>query len=89
MHDDLSKILGLVECWGQSVFHCPYCHGYELNQGRVDVIATGPMSLHQAQMLPDWGEITFLTNKALRLDPTCITSCYPGAWRSKTLRSAP
>lgn len=69
LHDDLPKIPGLAERWGQSVFHCPYCHGYELNQGRIGVIATGPMSLHQAQMLPDWGEITFLTNKALQLDP--------------------
>ncbi len=30
--DDLPPIPGLRERWGQSVFHCPYCHGYELNQ---------------------------------------------------------
>lgn len=66
--DDLPAIPGLGERWGQSVFHCPYCHGYELNQGAVGVIATGAMSLHQAQMLPDWGATTFLTNGALTLD---------------------
>lgn len=68
LRDDLPAIPGLAERWGQSVFHCPYCHGYELNQGRIGVIATGPMSLHQAQMLPDWGEVTLLTNTALTLD---------------------
>ena len=50
------------------MFHCPYCHGYELNLGRIGVIATGPMSVHQAQFLPEWGEVTFLTNGALTLD---------------------
>jgi thioredoxin reductase len=44
------------------VFHCPYCHGYELNRGRIGVIAVGPMSLHQALLLPEWGEVTLLTN---------------------------
>jgi thioredoxin reductase len=66
--DELPEIPGLRERWGQSVFACPYCHGYELNQGRVGVIATGPMSLHQAQLLPDWGEVTFFTNGAIELD---------------------
>jgi thioredoxin reductase len=60
--DLLPEIDGLKECWGRSVFHCPYCHGYELNRGRLGVIAVGPMSLHQALLLPEWGEVTFLTN---------------------------
>ncbi|MDD7972280.1 NAD(P)/FAD-dependent oxidoreductase [Roseinatronobacter alkalisoli] len=67
--DQLPDIAGINERWGQSVFHCPYCHGYELDQGRIGVIATGPMSMHQAQLLPEWGEVTFLTNTALTLDP--------------------
>ncbi|WP_151719020.1 NAD(P)/FAD-dependent oxidoreductase [Gemmobacter serpentinus] len=66
--DELPDVPGLAERWGQSVFHCPYCHGYELDQGRIGVIATGPMSLHQAQLLPEWGEITLLTNAALQPD---------------------
>ncbi|WP_142846315.1 NAD(P)/FAD-dependent oxidoreductase [Telmatospirillum sp. J64-1] len=67
--DQLPPIDGLAERWGKSVFHCPYCHGYELDQGRVGVIATGAMSVHQAQLLPEWGEVTFLTNGAVALDP--------------------
>ncbi len=51
------------------MFHCPYCHGYELDRGRIGVIATGPMSIHQAQLLPEWGEVTFLTDGALTLEP--------------------
>lgn len=66
--DRLPPISGLAERWGRSVFHCPYCHGYELGGGRIGVIATGAMSLHQAQLLPDWGEVTLLANGALELD---------------------
>lgn len=66
--DTLPTIEGLPERWGKSVFHCPYCHGYELNQGHIGVIATGPMSLHQAQLIPEWGEVTFFTNDAVTLD---------------------
>ncbi|WEX75149.1 NAD(P)/FAD-dependent oxidoreductase [Sinorhizobium numidicum] len=66
--DTLPAIEGLAERWGVSVFLCPYCHGYELKQGRIGVIATGPMSLHQAQLLPEWGEVTFFINDAVTLD---------------------
>ncbi|MFN4274370.1 MAG: NAD(P)/FAD-dependent oxidoreductase [Aliihoeflea sp.] len=66
--DTLPAIEGLAERWGKSVFHCPYCHGYELDRGRIGVIAAGPMSIHQAQMIPEWGEVTFFTNGAIELD---------------------
>jgi thioredoxin reductase len=66
--DKLPSLPGLQERWGRSVFHCPYCHGYELEQGRIGVIATGPASLHQAMLLPEWGRVTFFLNGALVLD---------------------
>lgn len=62
MADELPSIPGLAERWGSSVFHCPYCHGYELNQGRIGVLATSPHSFHHAMMLPDWGTVTFFLN---------------------------
>ena len=65
--DALPAIPGLAERWGRSVFHCPYCHGYELQQGRIGLIATGPVSLHQAQLLPEWGSVTCFLNGALSL----------------------
>lgn len=66
--DTLPAIEGLSERWGRSIFHCPYCHGYELDRGRIGVIASGPMSIHQAQMIPEWGAVTFFTNGAIELD---------------------
>ena len=60
--DILPYVPGHAERWGKSVFHCPYCHGYELDQGRLGVLAVGPISMHQALMLPDWGTTTLFTN---------------------------
>lgn len=66
--DALPAVDGIGERWGKSVFHCPYCHGYELGQGRIGVIATGPMAMHQALLLPEWGEVTLLANGAIQPD---------------------
>ncbi|TDK37643.1 NAD(P)/FAD-dependent oxidoreductase [Rhizobium deserti] len=60
--DDLPSIAGLTERWGRSIFHCPYCHGYELDQGDIAVIASSHHSMHQALMLPDWGKTTLMLN---------------------------
>lgn len=60
--DELPAIAGLAERWGVSVFHCPYCHGYELDQGRIGVLASSAMSMHHALMLPDWGRTTLFLN---------------------------
>lgn len=68
VRDDLPKIPGLAERWGKGVFHCPYCHGYEIGQGRIGVLAVSPQSMHHALMLPDWGETTFLLNGAFEPD---------------------
>lgn len=62
--DTLPAVDGLEERWGTSVFHCPYCHGYELDEGAIGVLAAGEASLHQALMLPDWGQVTLLLNGA-------------------------
>lgn len=66
--DELPEVEGLAERWGRSVFHCPYCHGYELNEGRIGVLAVGPLSMHHAVMLPDWGKVTFFLNETFDPD---------------------
>lgn len=60
--DELPAVEGLQERWGTRVFHCPYCHGYELDQGRIGVLATSALAMHHALMLPDWGATTLFTN---------------------------
>jgi thioredoxin reductase len=59
--DSLPDIPGLSDRWGRSVYHCPYCHGYELDREPIGVIASMPFSVHAALMLPDWGPTTYFT----------------------------
>lgn len=66
--DQLPAIEGLAERWGKHVFHCPYCHGYELGAGPIGVLASGEMSLHHALMLPDWGQVSFFLNDSFTPD---------------------
>ena len=68
VRDRLPDIPGLAERWGKSVFHCPYCHGYEIGTGRIGVIAAGPEHLHHMRMLTDWGTVTVLVNGAVPED---------------------
>lgn len=66
--DELPEVDGLAERWGTHVFHCPYCHGYELGQGRIGVLAVGEVSQHHAMLLPDWGRVTFFLDEAFAPD---------------------
>ncbi len=66
--DELPEVEGVRERWGRSVFHCPYCHGFELDQGHIGVIATSHHSMHQALLLPDWGQTTLILNGCFEPD---------------------
>jgi thioredoxin reductase/SAM-dependent methyltransferase len=46
--DQLPEIAGVAEQWGRGVIHCPYCHGWEVRDRSIAVIATGPLATHQA-----------------------------------------
>jgi len=68
LEDQLPEIPGLGERWGRSVFHCPYCDGYEFAPGPIGVLATVPQSVHFAEIVADWGALTLFTNSALTVD---------------------
>lgn len=59
--DTLPEIPGMAERWGATVLHCPYCHGYEVRNRPLGIIANHAMSAHQAALIPDWGPATFFT----------------------------
>ncbi|MCX4775663.1 NAD(P)/FAD-dependent oxidoreductase [Streptomyces sp. NBC_01264] len=48
LRDVLPGLPGLAEHWGGSVVHCPYCHGWEVRDEPIGVLATGPASIHHA-----------------------------------------
>ncbi|MGV0780272.1 FAD-dependent oxidoreductase [Mycolicibacterium sp. XJ775] len=50
------NIAGLEGLWGGSVFHCPFCHGWEMRDAPVAVIAQGDRAVHSALMMRGWTE---------------------------------
>lgn len=61
--DDTSQIEGLADCWGISVIHCPYCHGYEVSNQPTVIIANGHDAYEYAKMISNWTKnLTILTN---------------------------
>ena len=48
LRDLLPPVPGLAEHWGRGVVHCPYCHGWEVRDEPIGVVATGPASIHHA-----------------------------------------
>ena len=64
VEDVLPDLPGLRERWGRTVLHCPYCHGYEIGGGPIGILGAGPMSVHQALLIADWGQpVLFLNGK--------------------------
>ncbi|MFF2088287.1 NAD(P)/FAD-dependent oxidoreductase [Nocardia sp. NPDC058176] len=63
--DVLPEIPGLREHWGHDVLHCPYCHGWEVRDRRIAVLASGPMSVHQALLFTQLSDdVVFLAHTA-------------------------
>jgi thioredoxin reductase len=48
LRDELPEVPGLAERWGIDVLHCPYCHGWEVRDQQIGILATGPGAVHQA-----------------------------------------
>lgn len=55
--DIFPDIKGFQDCWGKTVIHCPYCHGYEFKGAKTAIIANGERAFHMATLINN------LTNK--------------------------
>ena len=61
--DLLPEIPGFAECWGISVLHCPYCHGYEVKKEKTAIVANGDMGFEFSKMISNWTkDLRLLTN---------------------------
>lgn len=57
------QLPGVAELWGTSVFHCPFCHGWEMRDRKLAALASGEMGLHTALMLRGWtDDVVLLTD---------------------------
>ncbi|WP_308992493.1 NAD(P)/FAD-dependent oxidoreductase [Mariniflexile litorale] len=64
--DIMPSIKGFSACWGISVIHCPYCHGYEHKAVRTALIANGERAFHMAPLINNLtDDLTILTNGSM------------------------
>ena len=61
--DELPAIPGFRELWGRGVFHCPYCHGWEVRGRPLAVYANGEVAAHLAPLIRNWSaDLVLLTD---------------------------
>jgi thioredoxin reductase len=49
--DLMHNIPGFSTCWGISVIHCPYCHGYEYREQPTGIFANSEKAFHLATLV--------------------------------------
>jgi len=75
--DILPEIEGFAACWGKSIIHCPYCHGYEVRGKTTGILANGDVAFHLAQLVSNWTkDLTIFCNGTSTLTETQTAKLY-------------
>jgi thioredoxin reductase len=65
----IPELPGIAERWGRSVFHCPFCHGWEHRDAPLGVLDRGARGVQRALLLRAWtDDLTLLTRGPAELD---------------------
>lgn len=63
VRDVLPPIEGLAALWGRGVLHCPYCHGWEVRDRPLAVLAQGGLAMELVPLLLQWSrDLVLCTN---------------------------
>lgn len=69
LKDLLPEITGIESCWGISVIHCPYCHGYEYRGQPTGILSNDDTTLHFSKLISNWTkELTVFTNGKIKFN---------------------
>jgi thioredoxin reductase len=66
--DDLPGIAGFDDCYGRSLFHCPYCDGWEWRDRRIAAFGRGPGVVGLALGLTTWSPDVVVCTNGGRVD---------------------
>ena len=68
MDYEVPEVPGFAELWGGAVFHCPFCHGWDVRDRTVAVYAEGEMATRLTTLLSAW------TDDVIPVEPAQIES---------------
>jgi thioredoxin reductase len=60
--DNLPPLPGIDKMYGKSVFHCPYCDGWESRDRRIAVYANGKAAYVLSSSLKTWSDTVFIVS---------------------------
>lgn len=61
--DEMPNIEGFSACWGISMLHCPYCHGYEVRNEKTGILGNGEHGNELSMLISNWtNDLTLYTN---------------------------
>lgn len=67
--DQLPSIPGLAECWGKTIWPCPYCHAWEFRDKPIAHLGNTPGVAGTLATLRSWSkDIALMTNGPPRLE---------------------
>ena len=69
VQDDLPEKPGFRELWGRGVYHCPYCHGWEVRDGALAILDSGEDAAERAALIRNWSrDLVLLTDGPAMLE---------------------
>ncbi|MCV9385106.1 NAD(P)/FAD-dependent oxidoreductase [Reichenbachiella ulvae] len=75
IRDLMPDIPGIKECWGISVIHCPYCHGYEVRNQKTGILASGEVAFEMGKLISNWTfDLTLYTQGESSLKTEQVTA---------------
>lgn len=76
VEDIMPSIDGFSDCWGISILHCPYCHGFEMSQTKTAIISNGDIGFEMLKSVYQLSpELTLFTNGACTLSTEQLEKC--------------
>lgn len=73
LHDTLPDLPGVRACWGNTIIHCPYCHGYEVKQRPTAIFSNNEHAPFMVRLIGNWtDELTLLTDGPATFDTAAI-----------------
>lgn len=73
--DVMPRIKGFSDCWGISIVHCPYCHGYEIRQRKTAIMSDVQTAIHLAPLVRNLTKsLSIITNDSTEFSPEEVES---------------
>jgi thioredoxin reductase len=75
VRDELPDLPGFNALWGRGIYHCPYCHGWEVRDQPLAVRANGELAIHLAPLIRQWSrDLVLLTDGPISIPEADLAS---------------